>query len=141
MKRFLGLGMLLAVGFGVKQLGRFAPKLEVSELACTRPSRLEILISASVKNVGDAPLTLQGNATLIFPADRRNPVKVSGAVTPKPLPPGATGRLEIRTPHPPHLPPPGVLKTDSGGDFAGGDCRLDDFVDDSGASVRYKEPG
>jgi hypothetical protein len=141
MKRFFGLAVLLAIGFGVKQLGRFAPKLEVSDLQCTRPSRFEILISASVKNVGDTPLALQGNATLIFPADRRRPVTAAGPVTPKPLAPGATGRLEIRTEHPAHIPPPGIGTRDGGSDFGGGDCRLDDFLDEgSGERVKYKEP-
>ena len=142
MKRFFGLAVLLAIGFGVKQLGRFAPKLEVSEVQCTRPSRLEILVSATVKNVGDTPLALQGSATLVFAVDRRRPVTATGPVTPKPLAPGATGRLEIRTQHPSHIPPPGVGARDGGGDFAGGDCRLDDFLEEgTGQSVKYKQPG
>lgn len=121
-----------------QRLGFGAPELEVTDFSCARTTMSDIVLTGTVKNISKDPLSLTAKAALIFVVDRR-PRRAEGPVTPEPLPPGDSGRFEIRTQLPAGVPPSGKL--DDGRSTAAADCRLEAFTDKStGNALSYSVP-
>ncbi|MDA2914123.1 hypothetical protein MYX77_09225 [Acidobacteriia bacterium AH_259_A11_L15] len=118
------------------------PKVEVIDFECVQTGS-DILMSGTVKNVSDKPLSLTATGALIFDPDHPafktaglRSRRFEGTVTPKSLPPGSTGRFQIRG----QVPRREVFVLRKLA-LPGGDCRLDPFTDDStGDRVNYREP-
>ena len=140
MKRIVGsLLVLAAIWYGKAYLARSAPKLEVSDFKCVSTSA-GILVSGSLKNVSDEPLSLSANAVLTNNPDAPLDLKsdyIKGAVTPEPLPPAESGRFEIRARRPANWPP-ALARLDK--PLPVGWCKLKAFTDNgSGEGVNYRE--
>lgn len=140
MKRITGaLLVLAAIWYGRGYLERSAPKLEVSDLKCVQTST-EVLVSGTVKNISDKPLSLTANAVLTGNPDAPLHLKdqaIKGSVTPGPLPPGESGRFEIHARVPANWPPAFARVERS---LPVGYCKLMAFTDDgTGRGVNYRE--